>query len=42
MGGSNTRLVLFSSYRPPGMSSIEVDNFIDLLKINIETIPSDR
>ena len=24
------------------MSSIEVDNFIDLLKINIETIPSDR
>ena len=29
-------------YRPPGMSSIEVDNFIDLLKINIETIPSDR
>ena len=28
-------------YRPPGMSSIEVDNFIDLLKINIETIPSD-
>ena len=38
MGGTNIRLVLFSSgsmiYRPPGMSSIEVDNVkmvIDLL-----------
>ena len=29
-------------YRPSRMYSIKVDNFIDLLKINIETIPSDR